>query len=178
MRLFYRARQLWVTVAVRPPPAALAAVPAVLSPPLMELFCGMQPGEQVHALQVLGKLQAQGETDADLLAAALLHDAGKQRCALQPWERVLIVLAQAACPKLARRWGHLPENSAQGCEGWRRPFVAAAQHAEWGAEMALQAGASPQVAALIRRHPYPAPPGSTAWEDRLLRKLQAVDDES
>ena len=51
MRLFYRARQLWVTVAVRPPPAALAAVPAVLSPPLMELFCGMQPGEQVHALR-------------------------------------------------------------------------------------------------------------------------------
>jgi len=56
--------------------------------------------------------------------------------------------------------------------------MVATWHAEWGAEMAQQAGASPLVIDLIRRHPQVVPPDSGQAEDNLLRKLQAEDDES
>ena len=175
MRLRYRARQFWQALVTRPRPGELVKAEAVLSPFQMVLFSGMQPSEQAHALRMLEALQAQGETDPDLLVAALLHDAGKQRCPLRLWERVVIVLVQAASPSLVRRWG---EPSASGCRGWRKPFSVAAQHAEWGAVLSLEAGASALTAALIRRHPQPAPADSTLREDSLLRRLQAVDDNS
>lgn len=173
MRLCYRARQFWQALKSRPSPGAIAKAEAVLSPPLMALFTGMQPSEQVHALKALEALQAQGETDMDLLAAALLHDAGKQRCPLRLWERVAIVLVQAASPALLQR---LSEQPAADCPGWRKAFIVAAQHAEWGAEMVRQAGISPLAAALIRRHQLPVSASSQRREDILLRKLQAVDD--
>ena len=178
MRLCYRARQFWLALAARPNPAALDAAQAVLTQAQWALFQGMQPSEQAHALHILHRLQAQGETDPDLLIAALLHDAGKQRCPLHPWERAVIVLAQAAAPRLMRRWSSQAEIDPKGCTGWRKPFMVATWHAEWGAKMAQQAGASPLVVALIRRHPQAVPPDSGQAEDNLLRKLQAEDDES
>lgn len=178
MRLCYRARQFWLALAARPDPAALAAAQAVLTQSQWALFQGMQPSEQAHALHILHRLQAQGETGSDLLTAALLHDAGKQRCPLRPWERAVIVLAQAAAPGLVRRWSSRAEIDSKGCTGWRKPFMVATWHAEWGAEMAQRAGASPLVVALIRRHPQAVPPDSGQAEDNLLRKLQAEDDES
>lgn len=173
MRLCYRARQFWQALKSHPSPGAIAKAEAVLSPPLMALFRGMQPSEQMHGLKVLEALQAQGETDRDLFAAALLHDAGKQRCPLHLWERVAIVLVQAASPALSQRLGEQP---AADCPGWRKAFIVAAQHAEWGAELAQQAGISTLAAALIRRHQLPVPAGSQCKEDVLLRKLQVVDD--
>lgn len=175
MRLCYRARQFWQALSSRPSPGVIAKAEAVLSPPLMTLFTGMQPNEQAHALKVLEALQVQGETDPDLLAAALLHDAGKQRCPLRLWQRVAIVLVQAASPALSRRLGEQP---AADCPGWRKAFIVAAQHAEWGAELAQQAGISPLAATLIRRHQLRAPADSQCREDILLHKLQAVDDNS
>jgi hypothetical protein len=175
VRPCYRARQLWLALVARPTPAELANAQAVLLPAQMVLFNGMQPSEQAHALHMLKALRAQGETNHDLLAAALLHDAGKQRCPLHAWERALIVLVQAASPALARRWGQTVTNE---CTGWQKPFIVAARHAEWGAEMALQAGASPTAVALIRYHAQPAPAGSESVEESLLRKLQAVDQKS
>lgn len=175
MRLRYRARQFWQALATRPMPEALVEAEVVLSPSQMVLFSGMQPSEQAHELSMLAALQNQGEADPDLLVAALLHDAGKQRCPLRLWERVVIVLVQAASPSLVRRWGEPP---AVKCRGWRKPFSVAMQHAEWGAALALEAGVSPLAAALIRRHPQPAPADSIVQEDVLLRKLQAVDDNS
>lgn len=173
MDLCYRTRQFWQALRSHPSPGAIAKAEAVLSPPLMALFTGMQPSEQVHALKVLEVLQAQGETHPDLFAAALLHDAGKQRCPLRLWERVAIVLVQAASPALSRRLGEQP---AADCPGWRKAFIVAAQHAEWGAQLVQQAGISPLAADLIRRHQQPAPVGSQCDEDVLLRKLQAVDN--
>jgi len=178
VRLCYRARQFWLALAARPDPVALAAAQAVLTQAEWALFQGMQPSEQAHALHILHRLLAQGEADSDLLTAALLHDAGKQRCPLRPWERAVIVLAQAAAPGLVRRWSSQAEIDPKGCTGWRKPFMVATWHAEWGAEMAQQAGASPLVIDLIRRHPQVVPPDSGQAEDNLLRKLQAEDDES
>jgi hypothetical protein len=114
---------------------------------------------------VLERLLADGQTDADLLTAALLHDAGKVRARLSVWERVVIVLGKKLFAGHVKGWG---EGEARGL---RRPFVVAAQHAAWGAELALAAGASPRTVELIRRHQEQS--GQT---DALLRALQAADD--
>jgi hypothetical protein len=145
---------------------------AVLSPALLAAFITMQPSEQAHSLDVLKKLKVQGEDHPDLLAAALLHDLGKTVKPLRVWERVLIVLVKGLSPSLARSLGltfHWPM------------FRVAELHPEWGAELAANAGASPLTVALIRRHQETLPEqGETSEtsEDLLLRKLQAVDDES
>lgn len=143
----------------------------VLSPPLMQIFLCMQPGEQTHCLRVFKKLIGQGETSHDLLNAALLHDVGKSRYPLRQWERVLIVICQAFIPEQAKQLG---EGKAQG---WRRPFVVAQKHPEWGAEMAETAGASPLTISLIREHQEPFQK-SEDEKEKLLKRLILADHES
>jgi hypothetical protein len=174
-RLLYRTRQFWQ--ALRSPLSFEDSeiVQTILTPLQVELFRQMQVSEQAHGLRVLRSLLAQGETQGDLLVAALLHDVGKNRVRLRLWERVAIVLVKAVCPGCAQRWGKGP------AAGWRRAFVVSARHPDWGAEMAASAGASPLTVALIRRHQEDRPglEGSMgSLEDRLLLKLVAVDDES
>jgi hypothetical protein len=124
----------------------------------------MTPGEQAHSLRVLERLQRAGESDPDLMRAALLHDAGKVRSPLSLPDRALIVLGKRFLPGRVKRWG---EGEARGIQ---RAFVVAAQHPAWGAEMAAQAGATARTCDLIRRHQ------EEAGEDRLLRALQEADD--
>ncbi len=138
----------------------------------MSIFNQMHPSEQAHSLRIARQLIEQGETHPDLLAAALLHDSGKSNHPLHLWERALIVLSKALFPDKAKQWG------SGGPKGWKRAFVVAEQHGEWGAQMAAQAGASPQVVELIRRHQLPPERPAENLEDRLLLRLQRVDDES
>ena len=185
MRVFYRIRQFREALTAFPAPEELARVQQVLSPPLMELFLGLQAPDQAHSLKVFHLLSELGQLNADLLAAALLHDVGKSRYRLHLWERVLIVLGKAFFPSKVKTWGQSQPR------GWRRPFVIAEQHPYWGAEMAIQAGASNLTASLIRRHqdvlePFNAwqlsvnlsDPNPVTIEDGFLRSLQQLDDES
>jgi hypothetical protein len=143
----------------------------------MELFLRQQPSEQHHSLRIFDQLVREGERSPDLLAAALLHDVGKSRFPLNPLERSAVVIGYALWPEQAKKWG-------QGQPwGWKRPFVVAAQHPRWGAEMAQAAGAAPLTVNLIRRH-QEARQGrerqgeSDGIEDQLLAQLQRYDDES
>jgi hypothetical protein len=141
----------------------------------MDLFYQMQPGEQAHSLEIYEQLLAQGETSPDLLAAALLHDVGKTRYPLQSWERAEIVIAKKLLPKRARQWG------LGTPAGWKRPFVVAERHPEWGADMAAQAGASEMTVQLVLRHqdkinPAPFNHGEARPEEILLYRLQLLDD--
>ena len=155
-------------------PAEVAEARRVLAPPLAALFGQMTLGEQAHSLRVLRAVRAAGGDAAGdaalppgLLQAALLHDVGKSRAPLTLWGRVLVVLAGRWLPDQSRQWG-------QGAPlGWRGPFVAAARHAAWGAQLAAEAGADPLAVALIARHQDP--PGA-APEDEWLRRLQRADD--
>jgi hypothetical protein len=176
-RVFYRTRQFWLALWTHPAALDLTPARAVLTPALAALFARLQPSEQAHSLAVLRKLQAQDETHPDLLAAALLHDVGKSCAPLQAWERVMVVLARALVPGLARRWGQVEARHIWRQYAWRRPFIVAEQHPAWGAELAAQAGASARLQALIRRHQDP-PGASDSLEDDLLRRLQSADDES
>lgn len=190
MRALYRVRQFWHALVATPDPEELAQARHLLTPALMELFLRLQPSEQAHSLWVFRQLREAGETNPDLLAAALLHDVGKSRQPLRLWERAVIVLGKALFPEKNKDWGQAEP------QGWKRPFVVAAQHSVWGAEMAAGAGATPMTVALIRRHqdslqrssprkrvtesihPQQASQNPISPEDQLLSRLQLLDDES
>jgi hypothetical protein len=171
-RWAYRAYQFGFALFARPEPDALDRAHHILTGRQFALFAALQPHEQAHALAVLTRLEAQGETHPDLLVAALLHDVGKACHPLTVWARALAVLGHKFLPRRARAWG---QGEAQG---WRTPFVVFERHPEWGAQMAAQSGASALVVSLIRRHQGPRPQTTDSTEDRLLAALQAVDDES
>ena len=163
-RIRHRVRQFTAALR-RHEPVLEAALRAHLNPEGARLFRRMQPSEQAHAWGVCGRLEAAGMRDLDLLAAALLHDAGKSLRPLSLAERVVIVLGRRFVPRRAADW------SRGEPHGWRGAFVAARQHPEWGAELAQAAGASARTVDLIRRHQEPAP------GDELLKALQAADNE-
>lgn len=166
-RLLYRSRQFWNSLRAAPSPVARDALLDYLAPAQVDLFQRLQPGEQRHAWQVLERLKEAGETDPDLLAAALLHDVGKVKYPLSTRERVAIVLGQRFFPGAAARWGR------GEARGFFRPFVVAALHPAWGAKLAQEAGVTQRTLELIRRHQ-----DNPNDDDPLLRRLQASDDEN
>ena len=115
-------------------------------------------------LDVSARLLAAGHDDADVLCAALLHDAAKGH-RMRLWHRVAGVLLESVAPGLLRRLAsHDPAS-------WRHPFHLYLHHAELSAEMALAAGCGPRTAAFIR--------GAGAGDDaRLQRALNEADDAS
>jgi hypothetical protein len=207
-RIFYRTRQFWQALGANLSPEDLDLVREVLAPSQRRLFEQLQMSEKVHSMKVLRALLDQGENHPDLLVAALLHDVGKSRFPLNMWDRILIVLGRAFFPQRAKRWGSEPVSALKSLHSsdrrglltetsrnpdrrglltetllrnWRRPFIIAERHPAWGAEMAAQAGASPLAVAIIRRHQDelgPGPGSNSGMQGQLLRKLQAVDDNS
>ena len=171
LSISYRASQFWKALAAAPTQTDLDMAKELLPPKLMDLFLSMQPSEQAHSIQVCSRLIENGQESQDLLVAALLHDLGKSRHPLHAWERVLIVIVQKLSATQLERWGK------GDVQSWKRPFVVAAQHPSWGAEMAQQAGASDLTVRLILRHQEACPNFETP-EDELLRCLQQIDNES
>lgn len=180
-RILYRARQFWHALGQTPPTEELELVRDVLTPQQMQLFEQMSPEEQLHSIRVFKQLFARYFDDLlpekkDLWVAALLHDAGKSRHRLSICDRVVIVLGNALFPARAKQWGSMEYDRDHSLQGWKKPFIVAQQHAEWGAQMAAEAGASPLTVALIRRHQNLRVVETVSLEDRLLRDLQWIDN--
>jgi hypothetical protein len=171
-RLTYRSRQFWNALLGPRTRVETEALLPHLTPTQITLFRRMQPSEQAHAFQILERLKNAGQTDPDLLTAALLHDVGKILYPLSTFERVIIVLGKRFFRRSARRWGEGKPT------GFRRAFVVAAQHPDWGAGLAEQAGVTPGAVELIRRHQDPLSPNPGSRSEYLLAALQAVDDEN
>ena len=134
---------------------------ALLGERLFALFDSMERRDQRHCLDVYRRLSESGCGDADLLAAALLHDAGKGRLVgsrVRLWHRAAYVLLEAASP------GRL-ELAGGGLGVLHR-------HAEVGAELAAATGASPGVVDFIREHER------RDGRDERLQQLRAADDAS
>jgi hypothetical protein len=165
----YRVRQFRRALSDRPGKEDLEQVESVLTPPLFDLFTRMLPFEQAHAIRVMEDMAARGYDHPDVLTAALLHDVGKMKVPLRPWERAMAVLVKRLFPGLFNRWG-------QGeAKGLRKGIVVAACHADWGAELAAEKGANQRVAGLIRFHD--AHLAQFDGQDRLvLSILQNVDE--
>ena len=167
--VIYRTRQFGQALLARTlSEAELVQIRSMLTSEQMILFSHLQPSEQCHSLRVLKTLQSAGESHPDLFIAALLHDIGKVRYPLHLWQRVIIVVAKAIMPNRAKAWG---KNQPQG---WRLPFVVAAQHPAWGADFAHNAGVSPLASILIRKHQNSILLGNNL-ESRLLAALQKAD---
>lgn len=164
-RLVYRLRQFRLAAFGPWPVLPDAALSPHLSPELIDLFRRMKLSEQTHSFAVMERLRDAGHTDPHLLAAALLHDVGKVRAPLSVWDRTLIVAGKRLFPKAAQRWGNGEPR------GLRRPFVTAARHADWGADLSAAAGASVRTVELVRVHQNFSHP-----EDTLLTALQQADD--
>jgi hypothetical protein len=85
-------------------------------------------------------------------------------------ERVLVVLVRRFAPALYMRWGQGPPH------GWTRAFAISQRHPVWSAELLAEAGSSPAVVALARRHQehFPGPPRDDL--ERLLLVLPTADE--
>jgi putative nucleotidyltransferase with HDIG domain len=170
-QLFYRIGQFRRARRDSPSGEGLALAREILSPDLFALFSRMMPFEQAHAVRVMEKLAEAGHQDADLMTVALLHDVGKVEHPLRPLERGLGVLVKNFLPEIYRKLG------AGEPGGLRTGIVVAVQHANWGADLAAQAGANQRVVWLIRHHD--ADLGQLSGVDlSLLRELQRVDSVS
>lgn len=164
-------RQFWQAMNYEPRLEDIEFVSNQLLPSQLRLFLKMQPSEQTHSIWICKKLIEQGQTEQELLAAALLHDIGKTRYPLKIWDRAMIVILNTLLPGVAARL------SQKSPDGWARPFVVAVRHPEWGAEMALNSGATPLTARLIRRHHEPVAETHKAIEDVMLYHMQVLDNE-
>lgn len=168
-QLPYRVQQAVNYVIDRPSPADRQLVTSLLSPALARLFYTMSPGDRAHAIRVCRSLRERGVADRTLLQAALLHDVGKARGVPIPY-RVAYTLLKRFAPTMLMRV------CVEPAPAWRQPFVTLHQHPEIGAQLAVDAGASADIVALIRAHQDgdgdDLPPHLTT----ALTQLQLVDD--
>jgi hypothetical protein len=127
------------------------------------LFASMPTADRRHALDVASRLLVAGQSDPDLLAAAMLHDVAKGR-RMRLWHRVTGVVLQAVAPRGLERLASPEQRS------WRYPFHLYLHHAELSAEAALNAGCGARVAAFIR--------GSVEPSDAQLAAALRIADEA
>ena len=158
----YRVWQMWRALFPgRLDAADHAILEQTLPPAGRALFAAMSANDQRHSLAVYRALRARGCDDAELLAAALLHDSGKGSGRVRLWMRPTVVLLRACAPGLLRWLARPP------VPRWRRPFYLAWHHAEIGADLAAAAGLSARTVLLIRTHHQPGGPAA---------ELHAVDE--
>ncbi len=170
MSVRYRVRQFALALGAGIARQASDTLDEYLEAPQLELFHRMPAVDQHHCWAVFRALRDAGETEKSLLQAALLHDAGKTLGPVRIWHRVIVVLVKAVAPQLWERMDGKPGT-------WRYPLYVHKQHAVLGAELARQAGSSPEVVWLIAHHedgPLEIEAGSR--ESERLAALQAADE--
>jgi hypothetical protein len=119
-----------------------------LTPSQLELFDTMHVADRRHGLDVVATLRADGVTAPDVLAAGLLHDAGKGATGVGP--RVAYSLGQ--------RYGAVVWRAAAAVPGWRAALGRLETHAETSAQLATAAGCAPRTVELIRFQDAPEDP--------------------
>jgi hypothetical protein len=168
----YRLRQVRQQLGFVPPLSSTdyAEVTRWLSPSACVLFKTMSHADQQHSLRVCRALLARGCTEADMLAAALLHDVGKAQGRVPFWTRPAIVLGKQCLPALLQRLV-LPHTVLDQATHprWRRSLSYAWWHAEVGAQLAAAAGLPARAVLYIRTHHQPHGPAAA---------LHAVDEVS
>jgi hypothetical protein len=129
-------------------PGERAALAAWIPPAQLELFDAMHVADRRHGLDVVASLRAEGVTEADLLVAGLLHDAGKGDTGV--WPRVAYTLGS--------RYGDWVTGVTSVLPGFPPALERLRTHAETSAAMAEAAGCSPRTVELIRNQDAPLDP--------------------
>ena len=155
----YRLRQFGAALVARVRPAERRWVVGVLRPAELRLFERMPRYDQRHALDVCLALRRDGRHDPDIWCAALLHDCGKCDDRGRPmplvWYGVFVIL-QACWPAAYRA------AARSGRAAWRW-FGIHAAHEQRAVRLAQQAGARPEVLAILAAIASGAPhPGADA----------------
>ena len=145
----HRVGQFIGHLTARVDPAEEARARHLLPDAAWSLFAGMPTADRRHALDVAGLLLAAGQTDPDLLAAAMLHDAAKGR-RMRLWHRVAGVVLCAIAPRSLAQLASPDERS------WRYPFHLYLHHPALSAQAALYAGCPQRTADFIRGTSEPA----------------------
>jgi len=176
VQAIYRVRQGLNNLSARAQPGDWALIASYLSPVELDIFRRMEPADQRHSAGVLRSLLAMGVTDADLLKAGLLHDAGKSRCRIGIAYRTLAVILTAV-------FGGLPAFLTwQSREGFWMPFHVIENHPRIGASMLAKAGCEERVWRLTELHQLnPALLGSVPdneWVRWALAALRKADSEN
>jgi hypothetical protein len=140
-------------------PAERSELESWLTDAQRALFDGMHVADRRHGLDVVATLRDQGVTDAEVLLAGLLHDAGKG--AIGVWPRVVHALGQA--------YGSWVWRAAAVVPGFRSSLARLRVHAETSAALAASAGCSPRTVELIRHQDAPIDPDAG-------RLLQLADE--
>lgn len=175
LNLRYRFCQFWQDIWATTDDQIIAGLRNRFEARFVELFSKLSAGEQAHSLRVLGWLDTQGETNQDLLIAALLHDVGKSRFRLSIWDRAWVVITNGFFPSWQKSFNGYQMEVIPKWKIWLKPLIIAENHPHWGAEMVAQAGGSAMVVELIREHQnHLADPG-VSLKDQLLYKLQYAD---
>jgi hypothetical protein len=171
MAAAYRLRQGLRAVFAFSKPVELPLAAQYLTPELLALFRQMRRSEQLHSLNVLRDVLAQGATPRELCVAALLHDVGKSRFPLWTWQKTLAVLVRKFAPTQFDRW-----SKGDPANLWMRPFVVYVEHPAWSAELIRAAGASADAIWLVTHHQESA----EFWDSHplapLLHRLKQADD--
>ncbi len=143
-----------------------------LSDKQMGLFRKMSKAEQLHSLNVLRDVLAQGpHTPHELAVAALLHDVGKIRCQVTILEKTMGVLIKRFLPGLFRRWAE-----HDTIKWWKRAIVMMTYHPMWGAQEAQAVETSPKVVWLIAHHADALEHWQGHPDYDLLHRLKLADD--
>jgi len=140
-RLSYRARQFRRTLTPGISEDDLREAESALGGDLYALFAAMQPADQRHCLDVYRRLRAEGEDDSDVLAVALIHDAGKggeSAGRIRTWHRVAYVILDTLPPAALDRF-------AGGDGGLARLH----RHGEATIRLVRGAGASERIVGLL-----------------------------
>ena len=131
---------------------------------MMPLFESMPERDQRHCLDVYETLRASGCDDREVLAAALIHDAGKGSLTgarVRLWHRVAYVLLENAPPPLMR-----------AAAGQNRGIDVLQKHGDKGVELAQEFGASPEIVWLL------AEMESEGALDERVAMLKAADEKA
>jgi hypothetical protein len=165
----HRVRQFALALGAQSTHATVEDLAQNLDTRQQELFHRMPSVDQRHCLAVFRALRDAGHTDASLLQAALIHDAGKSLGPVGIRHRVTAVMVKALLPRL---W----ERLEGGPGSWLYPFRVHRHHAALGAELAAQSGCSPETVWLVEHHEDDMIEGQA--RDRMggrLAALQAAD---
>jgi putative nucleotidyltransferase with HDIG domain len=127
---------------------------------LLPLLLDQEPRDIRHGVRTAQWLTERGDSDQDLIQAALLHDIGKG--AQRRWDRVVYVVAG-----WIRLDGLLADEGSRF--DLRKAVHRSLHHSRSGAEMLRQAGANERVAELTSLHHLARP------QDDMLAALTEAD---
>lgn len=166
--MFYRVRQFFGSWLAPVTETDLREADRYLPPGAQAWFRSLPRDLQWHGLRVMRDLRRSGFDRSDVLAAALLHDAGKAVGPSGPLARAIIVLAQRTAPLRFDRYRSVDWRSARGL---RRLLAVAWQHPHIAAERAQACGCEPTTIDLIQKHQ-----DRSVSNDPVLIAFKTADD--